>query len=341
MTVVRLLALLAILFLHMPVEARAEALRVAVISDLNGSYGAVDYDPRVTRAVNRIIALRPDLVISTGDMVAGQRRPHLSEREVRAMWTGFHATVSDPLARAGIPLAVTPGNHDASGYHGFERERRIYAEEWHDRRPDVTFIDAEDYPFFYAFNLGGVRFVSLDVTTVGPLSPDQMQRLEAAMQGAGPTRIVFSHLPLWPFARGRETEIIGDPALEALFARLGIDMHLSGHHHAFYPGSAGGIGLISQSCLGAGPRRLIGDSARSEAAITMLDISDAGEIAVWALSGPEFDRLLNIRDLPAEVRTKHRVIDRLDRAPLPYVQWDSRESAARPDNHGDFDASKN
>ena len=45
---------------------RPGAFRVVVISDLNGSYGSVDYDPRVGRAVTAIIAMRPDLVISTG-----------------------------------------------------------------------------------------------------------------------------------------------------------------------------------------------------------------------------------------------------------------------------------
>ena len=94
--------------------ASAAPLRVVVISDLNGSYGSVTYEPRVTAAVRAIIAMKPDLVISTGDMVAGQRRPHLTETEVRAMWDAFHRTVTAPLEAAGIPLAVTPGNHDAS-----------------------------------------------------------------------------------------------------------------------------------------------------------------------------------------------------------------------------------
>lgn len=326
MTVARLRALLVLLVLALPVSAWSAPLRVVVISDLNGRYGSVDYDPRVSRAVDRIVALRPDLVISTGDMVAGQRSPHLSADEVRAMWSGFHATVSDPLARAGIPLAVTPGNHDASAYTGFERERRIYAEEWRKRHPDVQFADGADYPFFYAFDLGGVRFVSLDVTTVGPLDAAQMQRLEKAMQGAGPTRIAFSHLPLWPFAQGRETEVIGDPALEELFGTLGIDMHLSGHHHAFYPGAVAGIGLISQSCLGAGPRRLIGDRDRRTAAITVLDITQASEISVWGLAGPDFEERIDIRDLPARLDTGPRVIIRLDKVTLPNVRW----QAARP-----------
>ena len=56
--------------------------------------------------------LRPDLVLVTGDMVAGQR----AGLDYGAMWAGWHRAVTDPLRAAGIPMAVTPGNHDASGY---------------------------------------------------------------------------------------------------------------------------------------------------------------------------------------------------------------------------------
>ena len=84
------LALLAALLL-LAGAARAEAppLRVAVISDLNGGYGSTEYESTVDGAVRRIPDLRPDLVISTGDMVAGQRRPHLTRAEVEAMWGRF------------------------------------------------------------------------------------------------------------------------------------------------------------------------------------------------------------------------------------------------------------
>ena len=132
----------AILLLFISGSAFAQSLRVAVISDLNGSYGSTDYNPRVNAVVERIIKLAPDLVISTGDMVAGQRRPVLSETQVKAMWQAFHAGVTDPLRSAGIPLLVTPGNHDASAYGGFEGERRIFTEQWRARKPAVGFMKA-------------------------------------------------------------------------------------------------------------------------------------------------------------------------------------------------------
>lgn len=110
-----------------------------------------------------IIRFAPDVVVSTGDMVAGRRQPLLFEDEIRAMWQAFHRSVSDPLSAAGIPILVTPGNHDASAYDGFQQERRIYEQEWRARQPVPV---KGDWPFAYAAEFGGVRFVSLDATTI-------------------------------------------------------------------------------------------------------------------------------------------------------------------------------
>jgi 3',5'-cyclic AMP phosphodiesterase CpdA len=305
-------AVLSLLFLLIFCGAAlAQNLRVAVISDLNGSYGSTRYSPRVAAAVQRIIALAPDLVISTGDMVAGQRRPPLSEPEVRAMWDAFHDTVTDPLAKAGIPLAVTPGNHDASAYGGFEREREIYGIAWRARKPKLRYLDGTDYPFFYVFEMGGVRFASLDATTLGPLRGDQMSRLSKAMKGSG-TAVTFSHLPLWPFAQDREREIIGDQALEALYHKLDVDLHLSGHHHAFYPGWKDGVAYVSQACLGGGMRVLIGDTVRSESGFTILEFSTEGLLSVQAYTGPDFRQPLDPTSLPQQVISPKATLKRLD-----------------------------
>ena len=315
----RLFAAVAAALLLLASTALADALRVAVISDLNGSYGSITYNSRVARAVSAIVALKPDLVISTGDMVAGQRRPHLSEAEVRAMWRAFHAAVSDPLAAAGIPLAVTPGNHDASDYAGFESERRIYGEEWRARRPHFALVEGGDFPFFYAFDMGGIRFVSLDATRVGRLDAAQMAALPSSFEGAGPTRIVFSHLPMRPFSEGRETEVIADPALSDLMIELGVDLHLSGHHHAFYPGAAEGIALVSQACLGSGPRRLLGADRTSAPGFTLLDIGEDGKISVTAYEGGNFTETVMINELPERLGTGNSAIRRLDLSGLAGV----------------------
>lgn len=312
-----LVAVCLLVLASLPVPAlSAEALRIAVISDLNGSYGSTRYGTAVDDAVKRILELKPDLVISTGDMVAGQRKPHLSRAELERMWSAFHGHVSDPLAAAGIPLAVTPGNHDGSAYHGFELERRVYAEQWLPRKPALEFVEDSHYPFYYAFAAGAVLLLSVDATTVGHLPPQQMDWLQEVLEKHGSgyeKRVAFSHVPLWPFARGRESEYIGDPALERLLQDADVDLYLSGHHHAFYPGHKDGIDLVSQSCLGAGPRRLIGTGRKSPRSFTLIELTpDATRIAAYR--APGFSEPIDWSTLPTGIRSAAAKLVRADLA---------------------------
>jgi predicted phosphodiesterase len=295
-------------------RAAADPLRVAVISDLNGNYGSTEYESTVDGAVRRIVEMKPDLVISTGDMVAGQRKPHLTRPQVETMWRAFHEHVSNPLAEVGIPLAVTPGNHDGSAYHGFELERQIYGEQWSARKPALSFMEAAHYPYYYAFAAGGALFVSLDATTLGELTPEQMTWLRELLAQHGAKyrqRVVFSHVPLWPFTQGREREFIGDPKLEQLLREANVDIYLSGHHHAFYPGHKDGIHLVSQACAGAGPRRLIGSAQRSPHAISIIEI-DGQQLRLAALQGPDFAQPIDWRSLPERIRSQAAELIRAD-----------------------------
>ncbi len=119
-----------------PPAARA-ATRVVVLSDFNESYGSVHYASTVGDAVRRTAALRPDLVISTGDMIAGQRLappleavagPHAASRGptsdppggvhpraavavcggARARLPGRPRARSQTAARSGRPVPVGP-----------------------------------------------------------------------------------------------------------------------------------------------------------------------------------------------------------------------------------------
>jgi len=310
----RSLVLCLLLAATVPLAA-AGTLRVAVVSDLNGSYGSTRYEAGVAPTIERLVALRPDLVISTGDMVAGQRlHPPLGREQVTAMWSAFHAQVTDPLVAAGIPLAATPGNHDASAYAGFALERTIYREQWQGRTQGLDFVDRGDYPFHYAFAMGDVLFVSLDATRVGALDAPQRRWLESMLQREGAKyrhRIAFSHLPIYPFAQGRETEVTADHELERLLQRYGVELYLSGHHHAFYPGFHGGVRHVGQACLGAGPRRLIGDAQRAERAVTWLEFGD-GEVAVSALVAPRLERRIDFATLPPAIHSRYGTLIRDD-----------------------------
>jgi hypothetical protein len=309
------LLLLAALLAAWPAAARP--LRVAVISDLNGSYGSTDYAAAVGGAVARIIELRPDLVISTGDMVAGQQRnPHLTAAEVDAMWTAFEQTVAAPLEAAGIPLIATPGNHDASAYPGFAAERAAYARVWRDPPAGLEMVDGARWPFRYAVALDDALFVSLDVTKIGALPPEDTAWLEALLRRETDRRavIVFNHLPIWPFAQGRETEIAGGGALAALLSGRGVDLHLTGHHHAYYPGVFDGVLYVAQACLGGGPRRLVGAEARSPKALTVIEIAEDGSIAERALTGPDFREPIDLETLPRSIPAPWGTLVRRDLA---------------------------
>lgn len=311
--------LAAMLAVVLPAQAQAAGTRVVVLSDFNESYGSVRYGGAVDEAVRRTVALRPDLVISTGDMVAGQRlAPPLSDDEMAAMWQSFHQHVTEPLARAGLPFAVTPGNHDASSGARFAREREIYRAQWAARKPALDFVDAAGYPFDYAFRLRGALFVSLDATFVGHLSATQKQWLDRLLQTEGPRathRVVFTHVPLWPFAVGRERDYLGDPELEAILQRGRVGLFLSGHHHAYYPGWKDGVRHVSQGCLGAAPRHLIGTDTPAPRSITVIELAPDGTVGLDAFAGAGFDQAIPRATLPPRISAHGSTLLRDDLAP--------------------------
>lgn len=287
------------------------SFRVVVISDLNGSYGSTEYGPAVHAAIARIVELRPAAVLSTGDMVAGQspRAPH------REMWRAFHEAVTDRFARAGLPFAVSPGNHDASAYSRFTSERYVFIDEWSRRKPELDYIDDSHYPLRYAFRIGSAVFLSLDATTSGPLSEEQrawVRNILERTRDDGP-HVAFGHVPLYPFTRGRETQYLGDEQLEAIFREFGVDLVLSGHHHGFYVGEKDGLALVSAACLGAGPRALIGEEESSERAIVVIEIRDHEIASIDALVSPDFVRSIDYERLPERLGAGDRTLLRADR----------------------------
>lgn len=278
-----------------------EALVFAVISDLNGRYGEVDYADGVHESVRWLVEdVRPDLVVSTGDMVAGQR----AGLDYETMWAGFHAAVTTPFARAGIPFAVTPGNHDASAGAVFYQERITFVEQWRARRPQVEFVDDRFYPLHYAFKAKGVLFVSLDATTVGPIDATQRRWLREVLQANADARakVVFGHIPLYPVSQGRETEILRDTHLEEMLNEFDVDLMLAGHHHAYYPGRRGDLRLVSMACLGSGPRKLIGSDVVSPKSVVVARVAPDGEVSL---------------DAYASTSERHGAHPKIERATLP------------------------
>lgn len=283
-------------------------LRVAVISDLNGSYGSTTYGNDVHAAVASLVSDPPHLVLITGDMVAGQQ----AGLDYAAMWEGFHDAVTLPLATAGIPVAATPGNHDASGYASFSAERDEYERQWGDHIPAVDFVDNADFPFRYAFRAGAGLFVSLDDTTVGPLAAEQRAWLDYVLDAPAAVKVVFGHVPIHPFTVGRETEVLGDDALEALLVEHDVDVFISGHHHGYYPGRRGPLRVVSMACLGSGPRALIGTSSSSPRGVVRFEVTEVGIVGLEGYTGSAFTDVIPRSTLPASIGSGDTRVDRDD-----------------------------
>ncbi len=293
----------------------AADLTVAVISDVNSSYGSTDYGARVQSAVRRIIEIRPDVVLCAGDMVAGQRtRPHLSESEVEGMWRSFHQHVTRPLQQAGIPLAVVAGNHDGSASKSYALEREIFVRQWKAHRPKVDFLDAAHFPLHYAFSVGEVLFIGLDATIPGQLAPAQRTWLERLLGKHGKRyahRVVISHLPLWPISVERERQILRDRALERLLTENQVAAFISGHHHAFYAGTNNSVLHLGTGSLAGGTRRIVGTNRKSDHSFTVVRFS-GNDLSVEALAAPDFSKKIGLESLPPRLHGENGDLIRLD-----------------------------
>ena len=279
--------------------------RIAVISDLNGAYGSTRYSPDVRAAMDRLIGLKPSVVLATGDLVAGQK----AGLDYRAMWKSFHLTVTRPLHDAGIPLAVTVGNHDGSGYPKFIEERRIFEEEWKTHLPAVKYSNIDRYPFFYSFESESLVFLALDTTRVGPLPDQDLEWLEDELRKHGneKTLILFAHVPMFHFADIPADESYFDSRLMELIQRYGVKLYLTGHHHSFYPGYYEKTHFVSQSCLGSGPTRLNGADQTSPKSFTVIDFYQ-DHFEIYALRAPLFLEKVDLRSLPQELNSHGKVL---------------------------------
>lgn len=288
--------------------------KVVVISDLNGSYGSKTYHPAVKKSIDEMARLAPDLVVSTGDMVAGQK----AGLDYKGMWKSFHDVVTTPLALLGIPFAVTPGNHDGSGATAFKLERAEFVSQWKKHLPKLNFIDQENYPSRYAFAIKDILFVSLDATMVGKFSSLQKNWLAKLLteHSRYSKKVLFGHLPIFPVTEQKTNEFINDPELIKIMQDHKVDIYLSGHHHAYYPGVHEGIRQISQGCLGAGPRKILGATGISTRSLTVINFQDDGEIKIEAYGGDDLTQLIERKTLPKKIQYEGRQLLRDDLASL-------------------------
>lgn len=288
-----------LLALFLLTSSLANAGPLALIADLNGRYGSVDYHSRVSEAVAAIIALEPEAVVIAGDMIAGQANPPLTGPQLTEMWASFDRLIYEPLHRHGIQVLAVPGNHDASVYPAYSHERRAYANYWNSRVPGQLLGDSR-FPWYYAVELEAGILVGLDVTAPEPLSPEQEEFLahhRKAAVASKKTLLVVTHLPKYPVANGREREVFTsttDPSHGEVW--------IAGHHHAFYLGVTPGGGLqLSLPPLGGNLRTWLGGNRQGPFGFVSFAPGSLVALHAW----PGFDSLTP-QDGPESIGALHR-----------------------------------
>ncbi len=263
--------------------------RMVVISDFNSAFGSVTYGWEVDSIAQRIPRIwQPDLVVSGGDMIAGQS-PALTPEQVDAMWAGFDRAVATPIRAAGIPYVFTIGNHDGAIPVDSAAAERY----WNDPRhfPGWVPVDTTNYPFYMSFFGDSSRqnfFIAWNASDAN-LSDAELAWVEAQLSTdiakAARHRFVVGHLPLYASSNERNSagNILNDSErLRELLERNDVHTYISGHHHAFYPAKRGQLELLNAGAAGSGPRSWIGLDEVSPNTVTVVD--------VFAAANPRYGR---------------------------------------------------
>jgi hypothetical protein len=299
----------------------ARALRAVVLSDINGPYGSLEYPPAVARVIERVFTVwRPDLVLTAGDLVAGQSHTLPGER-FQEMWAAFDRTVLAPLRRAGIPFAPAIGNHDGSSLPGpggfaFQRERDAADRFWNTpgRDAGLEFTDRAAYPFWYSFTAGGVYFLVWDASSARILDLEwAWLALASPAAREARMRVVIGHLPLFGIAEGRNRpgEVITDgDTIRRRLEAAGVDLYISGHHAAYYPGRRGDLLLLHSG--GIGGRSLVGSTAPPRSTVTLLTLHPAERrIELETFDALTFEQV-DLRELPERIDGLGGSVTRMD-----------------------------
>ena len=257
--------------------------RIVVISDLNSQYGSTEYDPEVLQAIALMPRWQPDLVLSGGDMIAGQKTS-LSSQQIERMWSAFDRQIAAPLRELAIPFGFTIGNHDGSGAIKdrtliFKRERELAQTYWQQHDPKLRFSDRANFPFYYSFLQDEIFFLVWDASTAD-ISPQQLQWIEQTLNSPpasqAKVKIVLGHLPLYPVAQTKNKPgeyLTAGRKLQSLLSLHRVFMYVSGHHHVYYPGTLDNLNLLHAGALGQGARQPIGSKLPPYKTLTVIDLN--------------------------------------------------------------------
>lgn len=253
--------------------------KIAIISDLNEKYGAIYYSPEVSTAIKLLIDHeKPDLVLCAGDMIAAQKLS-ISEDQILSMWQAFDQNVLSPITNNNIAFAFTLGNHDASGYTHYAKDREIAKRFWLNKKDKlkINFLESSNFPFYYSFYINKILVLVLFANT-SEISSPQLEWIKNQLENHTKDyklKIMIGHLPIYPITLERRTShdfIYNNQTFLKIFYEYNVDFYISGHQHAFYLSSVNNTYLLFAGAIGAAPRRLLGSKKNPLKIITILEL---------------------------------------------------------------------
>ena len=285
-------------------------IRIAVISDLNSAYGSTDYRAEVIAGIGMLPDWQPDMVLCSGDMVAGQSIS-LSASEIEAMWNAFDTQILSPIRTAGLPFALTLGNHDASSYQDncefvYILDRQASERYWngHQSDTDLTFVEASGFPFYYSFKQNDIFYLTWDASSAN-IPPEQIAWADRALASpeaqSAKLRIVMGHLPMYAVSqrRDRAGEYLNQAdELRALLERHNVHTYISGHHHAYFPGKAGNLNTLHAGALGSGPKSLLNTTDAAFQTLTIMDVFLDTASTVYTTYNMNTMEVIDLESLP-------------------------------------------
>ncbi|HEY7874737.1 MAG TPA: metallophosphoesterase [Actinomycetota bacterium] len=207
-------------------------VRIAQISDIHCGENSFDAD-MLSAAIERINAMRPDVVVVAGDLTAAG---YQWEFEEAAAW----------LERIEYPKVVVPGNHDSRnvGYIHFEN---YFGERFSRFRIPFEGERAE------RLGATGLTVVAVDSSEPdlndGRVGREHYPWIKEQFDEPGDITVFVIHHHLVPIpGTGRERNIILDAGdVLAELTQLDIDVVLSGHKHVPYFWGVNGMLICNSS----------------------------------------------------------------------------------------------
>ncbi|MCP4704711.1 MAG: hypothetical protein GY865_08885 [candidate division Zixibacteria bacterium] len=189
-------------------SSKFETVRFAVIGDRSGGASPGVYE----QVVKEIERMKPDFVITVGDMIEG---PENNEERLRNKWTEYLSIVS----QLSMPIYYAPGNNDIE---------MDFMESF--------YIEYIGQPY-HSFDFEGIHIIVIDNSrwsSSDELPQKQIDWIENDLENNAKAKqcIVFYHKPFW------ETSTADNEPdkLHTLFQTYGVDALFSGHYHKYFSG---------------------------------------------------------------------------------------------------------